>query len=237
LLLNYEENYFFSGLKGGSIISWDLETSKIKSNLQAHKSEIKSLSLLKSDSSHLLASASSDGKIKLWDLRGKTTNISLKGHLECVNCISISPDANYIASGANDNLVKLWDIRQNKLIKDLYAADQTSVNCIEFNPYCITLAYGTSDKTIKHWDLERFELISITPIDKLPASKLVFEPSGKNIFIGTNEGFKYWMIDDEKPELIDMFEVGWNNLQDLCYKDEGLYGNRNNELNYKLQNF
>ena len=173
----------------------------------------------------MLASASSDGKIKLWDLRGKNTNISIKGHLESVNCISISPDSFYLASGANDNLVKLWDIRQNKLIKDLYVSDQTAVNCLEFNPHCITLAYGSNDKTLKHWDLERYELISITHMDKLPATKLAFDSTGKNIFIGTNEGFKYWMIDDEKPEFIDMFDLGWNNLQDLVYKEEeGLYG-------------
>jgi len=145
--------------------------------------------------------------------------------LESVNCISISPDSFYLASGANDNIVKLWDIRQNRLIKDLYHSEQTAVNCLEFNPYCITLAYGSNDKTLKHWDLERFELISITSMDKLPATKLAFDSTGKNIFIGTNEGFKYWMIDYEKPEFIDMYDLGWNNLQDLVYKEEGLYGN------------
>lgn len=120
--------------------------------------------------------------------------------------------------------MKLWDIRQNRLIKDLYVAEQTAVNCVEFNPFCVTIAYGSSDKTLKHWDLERFELISTTPMDKLPATKLAFDFTGKNIFVGTNEGFKYWMIDDERPEFIDMFEVGWNNLQDFVYKEEGLYG-------------
>ncbi len=107
----------------------------------------------------------------------------------------------------------------------MYLPEQTSVNCVEFNPHCITLVYGSSDKTVKHWDLERFEIISVTPMDKLPAVKLAFDPSGKNIFIATNEGFKYFMIDDEKPELIEMVQAGFNNLQDICYREnEGLYG-------------
>lgn len=223
--MNQQENYFYSGLKGGSIISWDIETGKIKSNLQAHKSEIRSLYFSENNSQSLLASASADGKMKLWDLRGKNSYINIKGHLDTINCISISPDCCYIASGANDGLVKLWDIRQNKLIKDLSVPEQTGVNCLEFNPYCITIAYASSDKTLKHWDLERFEVISVTPMDKLPATKLAFDSTGKNMFIGTSEGFKLWMIDDEKPQLIDMFELGWNNLQDLIYKEnQGLYG-------------
>ena len=226
LLLNQPLDYFYSGHKGGLIISWDMETAKIRANLNAHKSEIKSISLANGgNGNNILASGSADGKIKLWDSRGKSACISLKGHLESVNCVSLSPDCNYLASGANDNLLKLWDIRQNKLLKDLTVPDQTSVNCVEFNPHCITIAYG-SNKSVKHWDLERYELISQTPMDKLPAVKLSFDTSGKNLFIGTNEGFKYFMIDDEKPEFIDMFEAGFNNLQDICFRDnEGLYGN------------
>ena len=227
LLLNQPSDYFFSGHKGGLIISWDMETAKTKANLQAHKSEIKSMHLAKGgNGNNLLASGSADGKIKLWDLRGKNTNISMKGHLANINCVSLSPDCYYLASGANDNLLKVWDIRQNKLIKDLTMPEQTIVNCVEFNPHSINLAYGCSDKIVKHLDLERYELISVTPMDKLPAVKLSFDASGKNLIIATNEGFKYFMIDDEKPELIDMFEAGFNNLQDICFRDnEGLYGN------------
>lgn len=226
LLLNQPSDYFLSGHKGGSIISWDMTTGKTKANLVAHKSEIKSIHLVNAQNGgSIIASGSSDGKVKLWDLRGKNTSISLKGHLESVNCVSLSPDCNYLASGANDNLLKLWDIRQNKLLKDLSVPQQSSINCVDFNPHCITLAYGSSDKTVKHWDLERYELISVTPFDKLPAVKLSFDSSGKNLFIGTNEGFKYYMIDDEKPEFVDMFEAGFNNLQDICFREnEGLYG-------------
>ena len=222
--MNDQKNYFFSGLKGGSVIIWDLESGKIKSNFQAHKTIIKTLYTNKKDFPSLLASGSSDGKIKLWDTRIKTEALKIKGHLDSVNCITISPDSFYLASGSKDNLVKLWDLRQNKLLKDLSVPEQTSVNCLEFNPHSLKLAYGSSDKIIRNWDLEKFELISVTPIDKLPATKIIYDDLGKNIFVGTNDNYKYWVIDN-KPELIDVNHVGWNNLQDLCYKEEtGLYG-------------
>jgi len=224
LILNQTSDYFFSGHKGGLIISWDLENNKIKANLQAHKSEIKSLFIPMNTVGNFLASGSADGKIKFWDIRGKNQYLSLKGHLGNINCVSLSPDLNYLVSAANDNLFKIWDLRQNKLLKDV-SLEQNYVNCVEFNPKVFTLAYGSSDKSVKNFDLERYEIISNTPMDKLPAVKLSFDETGKNLIIATNEGFKYFLMDKEKPEFFDMFEAGFNNLQDINFRDdEGLYG-------------
>jgi WD40 repeat protein len=250
LLLNQNSDYFFSGHKGGLIISWDLESNKSKANLQAHKSEIKSLFIPNinknnngitnnpnnSNNSNYLASGSADGKIKFWDIRGKNQFISIKGHLGNINCVTISPDLNYLISSANDNLTKIWDLRQNKLIKDINM-ENYNVNCIEFipninpNQNTFNIAYALSDKSVKIFDIEKYEILSSTPMDKLPAVKLAFDNTGKDLIIATNEGFKYFIFDKnknkEKPEFLffDMFEAGFNNLQDINYiQDEGLYG-------------
>jgi WD40 repeat protein len=139
--------------------------------------------------------------------------------------LSISPDNNYLASGSEDTLVRLWDLRQNKLMKEFSIPDQNVVNCVEFNPHSITLAYGSNDRTVKHWDLERYELISITPIDRLPIVKVKFDSTGKNVYVATNETLKYWMIDDNNPSLLETIDAGWNKLQDMVYvNNQGLYG-------------
>ncbi len=175
---------------------------------------------------YILASGSIDGKVKIWDMRNyKNGCINLKGHFEAIKSISISPDCNYVATGSEDKLVRLWDVRQNKLLKEFSILDQGVVNCVEFNPHSITLAYGCNDRTLKHWDLERYDLISITPLDKLPILKIKFDSSGKNAYVATNETLKYWMIDDSQPYLIDLMEPGWKILQDMqYYANDGLYG-------------
>ena len=195
-------------------------SNKIKLNLQGHSTEVKTMKICKmGENPYILFSGSLDGKIKIWDLRGKNSHINLKGHIDSVKCFSLSPDHNYLASGSDDSLVKLWDLRQNKLIKEFSSPDQNSVNCIEFNPHCMTMAFGSNDKTIKHWDLEEFQIISVTPLDKLPMNKIQFDSSGENIFVGTNETLKYWKISDSIPILIDMVEIGWNNLQDMKFNE------------------
>jgi katanin p80 WD40 repeat-containing subunit B1 len=221
LNLNTADAELYTGLKGGSVIIWDLESSKVKYNLQGHSTEITAISLAKcEDIPTYLVSAALDGKIKFWDLRARGTPLNLKGHLSAVKSLAISPDCKLIASGADDGIVRLWDIRANKILKEFSIEDQGNINCIEFNPYNITLAYGANDKTIKHWDLERNSLVSVTPFDRLPITKLKFDCTGKNIFSCTNESIKYWMVDDDDPKLLNIIEAGWNKLQDLQYIEE-----------------
>lgn len=236
LLLNSKQAELYSGLKGGLVVIWDLESSKVKYNLQGHSTAISAMSLAKvNESPFLLSTASIDGKIKVWDIRNKNNSINLKGHLEGIKTLSISPDCSLIASGAEDGLLRLWDLRTNKMLKEFSIDDQNVVNCVEFNPHSITLAYGANDKTIKHWDIERYSLISVTPMDRLPIIKIKFDSTGKNVFAGTNESFKYWMIDDDEPILLDMAEAGWNKLQDVQYiENEALYALSiyNNKISY-----
>lgn len=226
LLLNSNNNEIYSGHKGGLIEIWDLESSKVKHHLQGHSSVVTCLTLSKDlNSPYLLVSGALDGKIKVWDLRSKANPLNVKGHTDAVKALTVSPENSYVGSGSEDGIAKLWDIRKNVMVKEFRIDDQNAVNCVEFNPHSVTLAYGSNDKTCKHWDLERYDLISITAIDRLPIVKLQFDETGKNAFVATNEGFKYWMIDDSEPVLLDLMDIGWNKLNDMrYYAENGLYG-------------
>ncbi len=221
LHLSSSDAELYSGLKGGLVVIWDLNSSRVKYNLQGHSSEITTVSIAKCENiPTFLASGSLDGKVKFWDIRARGAPINFKGHLSAVRSIAISPDCNFIASGAEDGVVRLWDIRANKMIKELVIEDQGMINCLEFNPFDITLAYGANDKSVKHWDLENYSLISVTPLDRLPVLKLKFDQSGKSVFSCTNETIKHWMIDDDKPKLLNILETGWKQLQDFEYVEE-----------------
>lgn len=88
MLLSSEEAELYSGLKGGMIVLWDLSTSKTKLNLQGHSTVITAMSIFRSNSPLILASASSDGKIKLWDFKSKSPVVSIKAHFSQIDCLS-----------------------------------------------------------------------------------------------------------------------------------------------------
>ena len=94
--------------------------------------------------------------------------------------------------------------------------EQKAINCIEFNTDN-KLAFGGKDKIIRYYNLDKFGKIGQTTTDRLPVQKIAFDNNGKNILSATDEYLKYWEINEQGMNLIDMFETGWNKLQSFKY--------------------
>jgi WD40 repeat protein len=57
-----------------------------------------------------LASASWDGRVRLWTAATGKEQATLKGHTNGVSSVSWSPDGKTLASASWDQTVKLWDV-------------------------------------------------------------------------------------------------------------------------------
>jgi WD40 repeat protein len=103
-----------------------------------------------------LAAASSDHRIKLWDVATDKEQATLKGHTEWrgVIAVAFNPDGKTLASGNQDGTIELWDVATGKEQATLEGHLQL-VCSVAFSPDGKTLASGSADHTIKLWDVTK----------------------------------------------------------------------------------
>ena len=65
----------------------------------------------------LLASASFDSTVKLWDVELGRLLHSLNGHRDPVYSVAFSPTREYLASGSLDKCLNIWSVKEAKIVR------------------------------------------------------------------------------------------------------------------------
>ncbi len=150
LFLKLTENErLISGSDDFTMILWNPEVDrKPICRMTGHQQLINDVKF--SPDGRLIASASFDKSIKLWD--GKTGKFiaTLRGHVQQVYQLSFSSDSRLLVSGSADSTLKVWDLRVKKLLIDLPGhADE--VYAVDWSPDGQKVASGGKDKVLKLW--------------------------------------------------------------------------------------
>ncbi|KAK4726191.1 hypothetical protein R3W88_031108 [Solanum pinnatisectum] len=69
----------------------------------------------------LLASASFDSTVKLWDVEQGRLLHSLNGHREVVYSVAFSPNSDYVASGSLDKCMNIWSVKEAKIVQTYHS--------------------------------------------------------------------------------------------------------------------
>ncbi len=135
----------------------------------------------------LLASASADSTIQLWNLNTNTLQTTLPGHTSNVLNVAFSPDGSLLASGSADGTVRLW----NPITETLQATLQGhtgNVLSVAFSPDGSLLASGGADGTVRLWDpvTETLEATLEAHMDSVLS--VAFSPDGALLASGSTDG-------------------------------------------------
>ncbi|MDX2179246.1 MAG: c-type cytochrome domain-containing protein [Bryobacteraceae bacterium] len=130
----------------------------------------------------LLATASYDKLIKLWDLASGKEIRTLKDHIDAVYALEFTPDGKRLISGAADRTVKVWNSETGERLYTM-GEPLDGINSIAVSPDGKRVAAGGLDKTIRIWKLgEKSGELLVSQIAHEDAIlKLAFSPDGKRL--------------------------------------------------------
>lgn len=140
----------------------------------------------------LLASASSDSTVPIWNLESGERRI-LKSHAGYANTVAFSPDGSLLAIGTISGPVLLWNLESGKRLK--LKGHKGCINSIAFSPDGRMLASGSNDETVRIWNLENGK-VSILSLYAGDVNSVSFNYDGKQIASGTSGGtIRLWNLD------------------------------------------
>ena len=134
----------------------------------------------------MLASASEDRTIRIWDAATGAHKHKLIGHNAYIYSVAFSPDRLTLASGSENGKIRLWDVTTGQYRVTL-EGHRNAVRSVAFSPDGKTLASGSNDRTIRLWNattgLYRVTLEGHSEY----VNSVAFSPDGKTLASGSND--------------------------------------------------
>ena len=136
-------------------------------------------------SRRMLASPSSDGTVRLWDVRTGKCLRTLKGQ-KGVMAVAFDPQGTTLAGGCLGGLIVLWRVPDGEVIGQL-VEHAGVVNSLAFVPHTRTLVSGGSDGTCRIWDTALGRSLAVATRKKEIRS-VVIDPGGQRVAVGDDGG-------------------------------------------------
>jgi WD40 repeat protein len=128
----------------------------------------------------LLATASKDRTVKLWDAATGKEVRALKGHTGDIFSSAFSPDGKVLASASGDKTVRLWDVASGKPLHVL-SGHADDVYGLAFSPDGKVLASASDDRTVRLWDAVAGKGLRTLSGHTHRVYTVAFSPDGKRL--------------------------------------------------------
>jgi WD40 repeat protein len=187
-----------------------------KNRLQGHRDKVRAISF--SPDGKILASASADNTIKLWNISNGILLKSLTGHTNSIWSVSFSPDGKIIASTASDGTIKLWNLNGN-LIKTLKGHNPILLD-VHFSFDGKSLAVAAANGKVGLFNTDNSSLIKILDGHTQPVLSIDFTPDGKMLASASlDHTLKLWNTSD--GTLVKTFRGHKNKLTSVSFNSNG----------------
>lgn len=102
---------------------------------------------------NVVASASEDSSIKIWDWETGEFERTLKAHTKAVQDCDYDSKGQYLVSCSSDLTIKLWDVENDYSSSKTFHGHDHSISSVRFLPGDSQIVSASRDQSIKIWEI------------------------------------------------------------------------------------
>lgn len=227
----HEPYYLAAASYDGTVRVWEVRPvapgrveARLAMTLKGHTDKV--MAVAYSPTEDILASASADKTIRLWDKHTGEALLTFTGHTAEVTSIAFSVDGRYLISGSRDLTVRVWDVmaRNPNPLVVLRSGPKNVVLAVAFSPDSRFLVAGTGDNSLRVWDRGFVvqQRLSTLSGHRSRVRGVAYSPDGQHLASSDNEGRTYlWALDT--GEIAYEFPPVGGTVWNLAYSPDGRY--------------
>ncbi|MBF2086740.1 AAA family ATPase [Thermoleptolyngbya sp. C42_A2020_037] len=206
--------YLATGSEDHWVRVWNVRSGTLLHSLAGHTHEVRSVAFspaplrqgttaksVSKSPAFLLASASYDGTVRLWNVSSGACLATLKhpdppatGALPWVWSVAFSPDGHTLASGNDDGTVRLWMVESAGSARAVMPTahpplqgSRQPVRAIAFSPDGRTLASGSDDGSLRLWDYRQGDCRRVLTGHRSWIAAIAFSPDSGILASGSED--------------------------------------------------
>ena len=183
-----DDGFLASGLWGMTINVWDVQMGTI---VQAFQWTIRSapFSVAFSSCSTMIASGTTDGTVRIWNLLSGHCDCVFQGHSGIVRNVCWLPTRNQVVCTSDDHTVRIWDV-QTQTCSKIFAQYSDTVVALASSPGLLLMA--SKNGTVNIYDSQSGGIIHVIKSNNITHPRI--SADGGKVLLASEKSGDIWDI-------------------------------------------